>query len=310
MGAWLTALVAGCPFVIHDLARGEGLVDRLVATGTTYLVGVPTHAIDLVAELEARGMDKCGRLSGFRVSGAAAARPTMEALLAHHITPQSGYGMTENNAHQYTLPDDGVDRITGTSGRACRGYELCVFDADDRDRTLPPGAVGEIAGRGASLMLGYFDDQLATEAAFNRDGWFMTGDLGRLDGNGYLQITGRKKDVIIRGGHNVNPGRIEALALRHADVAHAAALGVADARLGERICLAVGARPGARVTAEAILAHLGQAGLSRYEMPELFVALEDLPLMANGKLRKQEIAAAIREGRLVPEPVRPAEAGA
>ena len=157
-------------------------------------------------------------------------------------------------------------------------------------------------------MLGYFDDQLATEAAFNADGWFMTGDLGWLDANGYLRITGRKKDVIIRGGHNINPARIEELALGHADVAHAAALGVADDRLGERICLAVGARPGARVTAEAVLAHLERAGLSRYEMPELFAALDEVPLMANGKLRKSEIVAWIREGRIAPVPVTRAEA--
>ncbi len=308
MGAWLTALVAGCPFVLHDRARGESLVDRLVETGTTYLVGVPTHAVDLVTELDARGLDQCGRLTGFRVSGAAASPKVMEALLAHRITPQSGYGMTENNAHQYTLPDDDAALIAGTSGKACRGYALCAFDPDDRNVALAPGEVGEIGGQGACLMLGYFDDQLATEAAFNADGWFMTGDLGWLDANGYLRITGRKKDVIIRGGHNVNPGRIEALALGHADVAHAAALGVADDRLGERICLAVGARPGARVTAEAVLAHLERAGLSRYEMPELFAALDEVPLMANGKLRKSEIVAWIREGRIAPVPVTRAEA--
>ncbi len=308
MGAWLTALVAGVPFVIHDLAKGEGLVDRLIATGTTYLVGVPTHAVDLVAELDGRGMARCGRLAGFRVSGAAASRQVMEALLAHGITPQSGYGMTENNAHQYTLPGDDAARITGTSGRACRGYELCAFDAEDRDRPLPDGEIGEIGGRGASLMLGYFADQRATEHAFNRDGWFMTGDLGWIDSGGYLHLTGRKKDVIIRGGHNVNPARIEALALGHPDVAHAAALGVADDRLGERICLAVGVRSGARLTANSVCAHLDRAGLSRYEMPELFVAMEEMPLMANGKVQKAEIAALIRAGRVTPVPVRPAAA--
>ena len=81
-------------------------------------------------------------------------------------------------------------------------------------------------------MLGYFDDQQATEAAFNAQGWFMTGDLGWMDADGYLRITGRKKDVIIRGGHNIYPGRIEALATRHDAVERAAALPVADPRLG------------------------------------------------------------------------------
>ena len=75
---------------------------------------------------------------------------------------------------------------------------------------MPAGTVGQIGGRGASLMLGYFDDQTATETSFNASGWFMTGDLGTLDAEGYLRVTGRKKDVIIRGGHNIYPARIEA----------------------------------------------------------------------------------------------------
>src|SRR2546429_321688 len=78
-----------------------------------------------------------------------------------------------------------------------------------------PGEIGEIGGKGASLMLGYFDDQQATEAAFNATGWFMTGDLGWIDAAGYLRVTGRKKEIIIRGGHNIHPARIESLALRH-----------------------------------------------------------------------------------------------
>ena len=80
---------------------------------------------------------------------------------------------------------------------------------------LPVGEIGQIGGRGASLMLGYFDDQMATEQSFNASGWFMTGDLGSLDENGFLRIVGRKKDIILRGGHNIYPARIEALALRH-----------------------------------------------------------------------------------------------
>ena len=109
---------------------------------------------------------------------------------------------------------------------------------------LPPGEVGQIGGRGASLMLGYFDDQEATETAFNATGWFMTGDLGWIDDKGYLRITGRKKDLIIRGGHNIYPARIELLVLRHPAIERAAALPIADERLGEKVCLAVVPRDG------------------------------------------------------------------
>lgn len=305
IGSLLTSLVAGAEYVVHDLTRRESLVDRLVETGTTYLVGVPTHAIDLLTEMRSRGLTSLGRVEGFRISGAAVPAQAVAELLQHGVTPQSGYGMTETNAHQYTLPGDDPSLMMETSGRACAGYEIRIWDEDDPDREMPIGEIGQIGGRGACLMLGYYDDQIGTEASFNAHGWFMTGDLGWVDENGYLRITGRKKEVIIRGGHNINPARIEEMATRHEDVAHAAAVPVADPRLGERVCLALKYRPGANATAGEVLDHLKAAGLSQYDMPEFFIELADIPLMSNGKIQKRDIVAWIREGRVVPAPVRP-----
>jgi acyl-CoA synthetase len=303
LGALVTALAVGGELVVHDLPRGASLLDRLVETGATFLFGVPTHAIDLLAELRARPTQKLA-VTGFRISGAAAPREVVAALLDLGVVPQSGYGMTETCSHQYTRPDDTAPRIVETSGRACPGYEIRIFRQDDPDTEAPVGEVGQIGGRGASLMLGYFDDQAATEAAFNAGGWFMTGDLGRVDAAGYLQITGRKKDVIIRGGHNIHPARIEALAMKHPAVARAAAFPVADARLGEKVCLAVMARPGSPVAGEALLLHLDAAGLSKFDMPEYFLALDDIPLTATGKILKRALVDEVRAGRLTPQPVR------
>ena len=122
---------------MHDTPRGESLVDRLAATGVTYLVGVPTHAIDLVAELRRRELPGLGRVRAFRVSGAASPPQVMHELMAFGIEPQSGYGMTENNSHQYTRPGDDPALIAGTCGRACEGYEIGIFDPADPDRELP-----------------------------------------------------------------------------------------------------------------------------------------------------------------------------
>ena len=159
-------------------------------------------------------------------------------------------------------------------------------------------------------MLGYFDDQKATEEAFNRDGWFMTGDLGWVDENGYLRVTGRKEDLIIRGGHNIYPARIEALAATHAAVARVAAVPVPDRRLGERVCLAVMFRSGKAASPEEILGHLDDAGLSKYDMPEFFLQLEEIPLTASGKMRKRDIVDWIADGRAQPKPIgRQAKAG-
>jgi acyl-CoA synthetase (AMP-forming)/AMP-acid ligase II len=306
VGAILTALAAGGELVMHDLPRGLSLIDRVVEAGATYLVGVPTHAIDLVDEMRRRDMTAgIGKVRGFRISAAAAPVAVVAELLQRGVLPQRGYGMTEANSHQYTLPDDDHRLIVETSGKCCAEHQLRIFRLDDPDTEAEVGEVGEIGSRGPSLMLGYFDDQMATEAAFNADGWFMTGDLGWVDANGYLRVTGRRKDVIIRGGHNINPAHIEDLAMQHTAIERAAAIPIADARLGERICLAVTLRRGQAADQEQILGHLAKAGLSKYEMPEFFVALAEMPLMPNGKVRRQDLARWVREGRVVPEAVPP-----
>jgi acyl-CoA synthetase len=299
-GAMIMALAVGGQLVVHDLPRGASLVDRLIETGTTFLVGVPTHAVDLLAEMKARNLLGIGTLRGFRISGAAAPRELVAELLKFGIVPQSGYGMTETCSHQYTLPDDDPQLIVESCGKACPGYEIRIFDKDDANRELPAREIGQIGGRGASLMLGYFDDQKATEEAFNRDGWFMTGDLGWVDENGYLRVTGRTKDVIVRGGHNIYPARIEALASTHDAVQRVAAVPVPDRRLGERVCLAVMFRPGKTASPEEILKHLDDGGLSKYEMPEFFLETEEIPLTASGKIRKREIIEWIADGRVRP----------
>jgi acyl-CoA synthetase len=303
-GALVTALTCGCEFVVHDLPRGASVLDRLIATQATFLFGVPTHAVDLLAELRTRGLKKLGALTGFRISGAPASPEVVTELLERGVVPQSGYGMTEACSHHYTLPDDPPERIISTSGRACPGYEVRIWSLDDPDQEVPVGEIGQIGGRGASLMLGYFDSQAATEDAFNSHGWFMTGDVGRIDAEGYLVITGRKKDLIIRGGHNIYPARIEALAMRHLGVLRAAVFPVADARLGEKVCLAIMANGRASTTAEDMLQHLDACGLSRFEMPEYFVALDEIPLTASGKILKRDLIDGVKAGRITPAAVR------
>jgi acyl-CoA synthetase len=303
-GALIASILAGSQLVVHDLPRGASVLDRLLETGTTFLFGVPTHAIDLLTELRARGLSKVGALKGFRISGAAAPKEVVAALMQHGVMPQSGYGMTEACSHHYTLPDDNAQRITETSGKACPGFEAKIWSTEDPDKELPVGEIGQIGGRGGSLMLGYFDDQAATESAFNSHGWFMTGDLGKLDAHGYLVVTGRMKDLIIRGGHNIHPARIEELSMQHPAVVRAAALPVPDQRFGEKVCIAVMLRPGSQISADELLAHLAAAGLSRYDVPEYFLQLDEIPLTASGKISKRDLVEAVRAGRLQPTPVR------
>lgn len=304
--AWVAVaqwLAAGMELVVNDPPAGVSTLDWILETGATYVMGVPTHGMDVLAEQKRRGVKQLGRVTTFYMAGAPIPPAVAQAFLDQGVKPQNVYGMSENSSHQYTLPTDDVDTIVNTCGRNRPHYEVRIFRQDNRDVEAAPGEIGEIGGRGACLMLGYFDNQKATEESFNRGGWFMSGDLGRMDEKGCLQIVGRLKDIIIRGGHNIHPARIEDLAVKHPAVQKAAAFGVPDERLGEKVCLAV-IPSGPAPSADEILAHLDAVGLSKYDMPEYFIALPEFPLTASGKILKRELAAMAKDGRIKPSPCR------
>ena len=301
--AWVAVaqwMLLGCRLVTDDPPASVSRLDWILDKGATYVMGVPTHAMDILGEQRARGVNSLGSVKVFYMAGAPIPPPVAAAFVAQGVKPQNVYGMTENSSHQYTHPGDDTDTIISTCGRGGLAYRVGIFDPSDADRELPPGEVGQIGGRGACLMLGYFDNQTATETSFNRGGWFMSGDLGVMDQTGNLRIEGRLKDMIIRGGHNIYPAHIEALALRNDLVKKVACFPVRDERLGERVCIAVigDVAPG------DLLKHLADEGLSRFDMPEFFVRLEAFPLTASGKILKRELVQMVERGEIAPEPVR------
>ena len=301
--AWVGAaqwVLSGCEFITDDRPAGVDKIDWIVETGATYAMGVPTHAMDVLAEQRARGLDRIGSVEIFYMAGAPIPPVVCEAFVAQGIKPQNIYGMTENSSHHFTHPDDGTETVTRTCGRGGEAYEVAIFDMADPDRPVRPGVSGQIAGRGGALMLGYFGNQEATEESFNASGWFLSGDLGSLGSDGNLSIDGRLKDLIIRGGHNIYPSEIEALAIRHESVERVAVFPVPDERLGEKGCIAVIGGIGA----DALLFHLHAEGLSRYDMPEYFIRMDAFPLTASGKILKRELVEMARQGAIRPDPVR------
>ena len=301
--AWVAVaewLLCGGQIVLDDPPVSRSRLDWALETHATYVMGVPTHAMDLLAEQARRGVERLGDVEVFYMAGAPIPPSVAEAFVQQGIKPQNVYGMTENSSHQYTHPEDESDTIVTTCGRGGAAYEIKLFDVEDTSREVPPGTVGHIGGRGAGLMLGYFDNQRATEESFNSDGWFMSGDLGVLDARGNLKIVGRLKDLIIRGGHNIHPSHIEALALRHPEIEKVAVFAVPDERLGERACIAVIGD----IDAETLLAHLDAQGLSRFDMPEYFLRLDAFPLTASGKILKRVLVEQAKRGEIAPTPIR------
>ena len=297
VGQWL---LAGCRLITDDVPQGLSRLDWMIKTGATYVMGVPTHAMDILAEQKARNIAQLGAVKLFYMAGSPIPPSVADAFVKQGIKPQNVYGMTENSSHQYTHPDDDYDTVVTTCGRGGPAYQVAVFDPADDNRRLPDGEIGQIGGRGASLMLGYFDNQTVTEKSFNDEGWFMSGDLGVIMPNGALRIEGRLKDLIIRGGHNIYPTHVEALALRHPDVQKAACFPVADERLGERACMAVIGS----IDAAGLLAHLSAEGLSKYDLPEYFIALDSFPLTPSGKILKRDLVEMVKRHEISPQFVR------
>jgi acyl-CoA synthetase (AMP-forming)/AMP-acid ligase II len=202
------------------------------------------------------------------------------------------YGSTEHPSTTGCQFDDPADRRHRTDGRALEGVELRLVD--EAGAEVPAGTAGEILSRGPDLCLGYTNPTL-TAAAFDDDGWYRTGDVGVLDDAGYLTITDRVKDVIIRGGENVSPAEVEGALQGLPGVAEVAVVAAPDERLGEHACAIFRMQPGAEPPAlEDVAAHLAEIGLARQKWPEDLRVVDDFPRTAAGKVRKVELRARLR----------------
>ena len=195
----------------------------------------------------------------------------------------SCYGSTEVPFLSVSTVGDDDDRLARTEGRVDPAADPRIVDA--AGRMLPPGASGELRVRGPQVCSGYLDTKLAGDA-FDTDGYFRTGDLASLDAGGYLTITGRLKDVIIRKGENISAKEVEDVLYDHPAIAELAVVGLPDAKSGERTCAVVVLRAGAEIDLDSILAHCRKAGLAKQKMPEQVEIVSELPRNASGKILK------------------------
>lgn len=215
----------------------------------------------------------------------------------------SAFGMSEGPTCT-TRRDDSEEVILSTIGRPCCPHDVFeVIGADGRD--LPNGTEGELVARGPGVFAGYLANPEENRRAFTADGFFRTGDLAVIDAAGNIRITGRIKDVIIRGGENISPGEIEALLRTHPDIEDVAVIGMPDAELGERACAYVQAKGKARPNLGELVAFLRGRGASVLQLPERLELIDRIPLTAVGKPDKRALRADLEQrlgGRAAPEP--------
>lgn len=203
------------------------------------------------------------------------------------------FGSTEHPSTTGSQQDDPRVKRNHTDGRALAGVDLRLVDADGQE--VPPGTPGEILSRGPDLCLGYTDPEL-TASTFDADGWYRSGDMGVLDEDGFLTITDRVKDVIIRGGENISAAEIEELMVRMDGVLEVACVAAPDRRLGEHVCAFVRLAPDVDgLELDAVRAHLEAAGLTRQKWPEEVRPVPDLPRTPAGKVKKSDLRAALRD---------------
>jgi fatty-acyl-CoA synthase len=194
------------------------------------------------------------------------------------------YGMTETSPVSFQCStDDPIERRVSTVGRVLPHIEVKIVDAEGR--IVPRGTAGELLTRGYSVMLGYWDDEEKTREAIDAAGWMRTGDLATIDAEGYCNIVGRIKDMVIRGGENVYPREIEEFLYRHPKIQDVQVIGVPDTRYGEELCAWVRLRDGETATPEEIRAFC-QGQIAHYKVPRHIKFVDGFPMTVTGKIQK------------------------
>ncbi|WP_306316906.1 MULTISPECIES: FadD3 family acyl-CoA ligase [unclassified Streptomyces] len=283
----LACLLRGATMVLQQVFDAAETLRIVEDESITVLPGPPTIFTTL---LDAPGRDRHD-LSSLRlaVTGAATVPVALVTRVRAELFPVvvTAYGLTEScGTVTVCRADDSDETIARTSGRPIDGVRVRVVDA--ARRPLPAGQDGEVLVRGYNVMLGYLDDPEATAEAVDDEGWLATGDVGHLDEDGRLTLTGRSKEMYVVGGFNVYPAEVEQLLSRHEAVAEAAVVGVPDERLGEVGRAYVTLRTAAETT-PAELAGFCRAHLANFKVPREVVVLDTFPRNAAGKIRKTDL---------------------
>ena len=281
---WLACLLTGATIYPQPVLDVEAIAGKIEREKITVLPGPPTLFQTLVmAEPEQKKRFSSLRLS---ITGAASVPPILIARMREELGIQNvltGYGLTECGVATISSADDSAERVATTTGKPIPGIEIIC--ADENGCAVPTGEEGEVWVRGFNVMRGYFEDEEATAAAIDADGWLHTGDIGCFDTDGYLRITDRLKDMYISGGFNCYPAEIEKILCRHPAIAQVTVIGVADERLGEVGKAFVVPRRDHPVDSINII-EWSRENMANYKVPRYIEITNALPVNAAGKVQK------------------------
>ena len=261
------------------------VLETVSAERCTALYGVPTMFIAVLGRPEFEGFDVSSLRTGIMAGSPcpiATMREVIDRLGMSEVT--IAYGMTETSPVSFqSAMDDPIEERVSTVGRVQPHLEVKIVGPDGE--TLPRGGAGELCTRGYSVMQGYWDDAARTAEAIDEDGWMHTGDVATIDDKGYCRITGRIKDMVIRGGENIYPREIEEFLLTHPHIADAQVIGVPDDRFGEELCAWVMTRGGIVLSEEEVRDHC-RGRIAHYKVPRYVRIVETFPMTVTGKVQK------------------------
>ncbi len=269
---------------------GEGFdpLATLQAVATercTSLYGVPTMFIAELDHPEFKTFDLSSLRTGMMAGAPCPIEVMRRCIRDMHLSEMTiGYGMTETSpVSTQTARDDELERRVSTVGRVHPHVEVKIIDSEGR--VVPCGTPGEFCTRGYSVMLGYWDDEARTREAIDAAGWMHTGDLATMDADGYCNIVGRIKDMVIRGGENVYPREIEEFLYRHPQIQDVQVFGVPDERFGEELCAWIKLRPGETLTADDVR-DFCRDQIAHYKVPRHIRFVDEFPMTVTGKIQK------------------------
>jgi non-ribosomal peptide synthetase component E (peptide arylation enzyme) len=280
------ALYHGLPLVLQDRWDGDTAVQLISTHGCSYTMAATTFLREVTESAVRLGVTLPG-LRYFGCGGAPVPPALVDAAQAEGMDVLRLYGSTEVLVGSWNRPGSTPEQKRHTDGTAMSHIEMEVRDEDGQ--TVAAGEPGELYVRGPDTCVGFFADAERTAATFSRDGWVRSGDMVTMDPDGYLTVVGRKKEIIIRGGLNITPREVEELLTNFAEVQSAAVIGLADARLGERMCACVVLRSGASLDLDTVVSRLREQGLASYKLPERLEIVDTLPMTASGKVQKHEL---------------------
>ncbi|EFA5137139.1 medium-chain fatty-acid--CoA ligase [Escherichia coli] len=274
----------GARSVLLDIFTPDACLALLEQQRCTCMLGATPFVYDLLNVLEKQPAD-LSALRFFLCGGTTIPKKVARECQQRGIKLLSVYGSTESSPHAVVNLDDPLSHFMHTDGYAAAGVEIKVVD--DARKTLPPGCEGEEASRGPNVFMGYFDEPELTARALDEEGWYYSGDLCRMDEAGYIKITGRKKDIIVRGGENISSREVEDILLQHPKIHDACVVAMSDERLGERSCAYVVLKaPHHSLSLEEVVAFFSRKRVAKYKYPEHIVVIEKLPQTTSGKIQK------------------------